>query len=109
MQGIAQSIQNWMQASPTLKAEQQDEALRVLTALLEGGLVDLAALNNGGAVELLRCLQEAVPSPAALRFVAALHSQGKPLGCCLRTTSDCYSKFVWISFVRLQKRGYSSI
>ena len=74
-----------MQASPSLKAEQQDEALRVLTALLERGLVDSTALTNGGAMELFRCLQESVPSPAALRFVVAIQNQGENLGFC-----DCY-------------------
>ena len=85
LQSIAQSIQDWMQASPSLKAEQQDEALRVLTALLERGLVDSTALTNGGAMELFRCLQESVPSPAVLRFVVAIQNQGENLGFC-----DCY-------------------
>ena len=94
LQVIGQSIQDWMQASPSLKAEQQDEALRVLTALSERGLLELAALTNGRGLDLLQCLQESVPSPAALRFVAALHTQGQLLNGPHPRITMCHSTMV---------------
>ena len=80
LQGIAQTLQAWLKDSPTLKPAQQDEALHVLIALLQRGLVEPAALAAAGAAPLLRSMQDSAPSAAALWFVAALHAPGVASG-----------------------------